>query len=675
MLTEATKKPIIAISIIVGLIAVMICLGLLLKWPLAMEVLTWLSFLGRFIVALYAIIPVVVVGHWVTGHVFRRPHGGSAIWSILAAWATGWAVIVVTGIILISSGLYSPIIWIVFAFTVNVLFVIHLARRNWQPLTHFRKDVFPALQRNLSGDLAGPAAMWNILILLLVALGFLQAMIPPNTRDELAYHLVLPRLWEFQRNWWIPVDNYHLLFPANMEVVWGYGLAVGGLHLPRLITLMFGVLTIALMRKWLTDIDLDSWTRGFSLFFFLITPLALVMIAVNDVEWPMLFFVLLGYMASRQYAEAKRTSYFLLTTLCWGISVGIKYTAVPVVALLGCGWIFSLARRLSARRALMGLLALTIGILVFAAPWFIRNYYLTGDPIHPLGQLLPISTPDATTTNLPDINSLSRYENLPDFWRWNQFLYYAMAGAASDYFMHPGWPLLHWLVILFGWKSARYKPWLTVVLLSALLFYFSPSPRIFFPLMGLTWLFLPDYANVLGRHQASRLTVSALMLLFATSSFGMVFHSWFMSYNRSSQDYLIGILDDTELLQKDDIITPVVRWVRERTPKSSRIWVWCEDKVFYFDRWVRPDSPYDYPAFLHTLQTRGAEGLSQEIEKDRINYVIVNTARCAFPLQVVKMEKMAWPVSESISQDLRLWMDRNLRPIAKDHRFELYEVL
>jgi hypothetical protein len=66
----------------------------------------------------------------------------------------------------------------------------------------------------------------RLLFCLLRAL--LLASFPPDARDELVYHHALPQFWGFQHDWWVPLDNLHWLFPANAELIWGYGLGAGG---------------------------------------------------------------------------------------------------------------------------------------------------------------------------------------------------------------------------------------------------------------------------------------------------------------------------------------------------------------------------------------------------------------------------------------------------------------
>ncbi len=186
--------------------------------------------------------------------------------------------------------------------------------------------------------------------------------------------------------------------------------------------------------------------------FFLITPLAMVMLSINYVEWPLFFFIFLGWWASKQYLKTANRAYVTLAAISWGISLGVKYTAIPIIGLLGVEWILHILSRFSIRRALTAVVIVLAGGFIFSGPWLMRNYSLTKDPIYPLGQMIPFQQSQTSKENSINIDSLARYENLSGLWRWHPWLYYTTVDRTSDHRMHPGWLFLHWAVILFGWK-------------------------------------------------------------------------------------------------------------------------------------------------------------------------------------------------------------------------------
>jgi hypothetical protein len=137
----------------------------------------------------------------------------------------------------------------------------------------------------------------------------------------------------------------------------------------------------------------------------------------------------------------------------------------------------------------------------------------------------------------------------------------------------------------------------------------------------------------------------------------------------------MGFMNDKAVLTKDGVMTPIMHWVRENTPKDSRLWVWCEDDVFYFDRWVRPSSPYEPPAFLNIVKTSGIQALSDEISHHHIGYIVVDTTKCSPPFKTIRSETMSIAVPESLQQQIVEWMKRHLKPLIKDHRFDVYQVI
>jgi hypothetical protein len=229
-------------------------------------------------------------------------------------------------------------------------------------------------------------------------------------------------------------------------------------------------------------------------------------------------------------------------------------------------------------------------------------------------------------------------------------------------------------VLLLGWKFRGRKPWVTVIILSVVFFYFTPAPRIYFPLMLLTWLFLPGFLETFSRRKWHRWIISVLMVGWMIPSISISFYDGFMTYGRASQDYLMGLINDEMLLRRDAIVTPVMVWVREKTPWDSRLWVWGDDRVFYFDRWVRPSSPYDFPEFLKILKSSGTRALTQSVKTDKIDFIAINTRNCSFTSKTIKTEKMSWTIPDALLEQLNSWIKQNLELVFKDRKFKLYRI-
>jgi hypothetical protein len=656
--------PAIVATAATGVIAASFVAGLLLGWPLAWPLVAVLRLLGWTLVAAYSAAPVLALGLALT----RRFTSEDALsWRLLSAWAVGWSVVVVAGTAMLAAGIYFEIAWVTLAASGNLVLLVFLVVRRWQPLRELRNRAASAWKCLRAQGHVG----WDLAIALCLASAVLLASLPPDARDELVYHLALPRFWSLQHDWWVPLDNAHWLFPANAEVIWGYGIAVGGIHVPRLLTLAFGLATLLLLGSWLAEQRYDPWTARVSMLFLVLAPMPLVLLGISNAEWLLLFFLLLGWRAGRLYLATLRPGAAALTALSWGMGLGFKYTAFPVVAVLALEWLVALGRRHGVRRAPAAAAALVLAAVVFAGGWLFRNARVTGDPLYPVGGALLGAA--AAEKASPDTGYLLNYSRLHGLWRLAPWLYHATADPVIDQRLHLGWPILLLGVAALGWRRMRDRPWFTVVIVSLLLLRFSPAPRAYVPIMGLAWLFLPDALRAVASRPRLRRAASAGMVLLLLTSLPW-FYVVLTRYSPGAGDYLLGRISDAEFLSRSGVVTPVVRYVNSSTPPDARIWLWCGEQTFYLERWTRASSSLDKPLFLTWFERFGERGFSRRLAEARVDFVLVETSNCQIPPLSVRTEAREWPVAAELRPVIARWMKDNLREAARDGSYVLYRV-
>lgn len=664
MTTGRSHLPAIAAATAGGVIVVCFAAGLLKAWPLVWPLVALLRLLGWTLVAAYSAAPVLVLGLALT----RRLTSEQALsWRFASAWAVGWSAVIVAGTAMLAAGAYFEIAWVTLAAAGNLALLAFLVVRRWQPLRGLRNRVRSAWRQLRAQGHIG----WDLAIALCLAGSVLLASLPPDARDELVYHLALPRFWSLQHDWWVPLDNAHWLFPANAEVIWGYGIAVGGIHAPRLLTLAFGLATLVLLGGWLAEQRYDPWTARVAVLFLVLAPMSLVLLGISNAEWLLLFFLLLGWRAGRLYLATLRPGAAVLTALAWGVCLGFKYTAFPVVAVLALEWLVALGRRHGVRRALAAGTALVLASALFAGGWLFRNARATGDPLYPVGRALLPTT--AAGEASPDTGQLLNYSRLHGLWRVAPWLYHATADPVIDQRLHLGWPILLLGVAALGWRRLRDRPWFTVVIVSLLLLRFSPAPRAYVPVMGLAWLFLPDALRAIASRSAFRRAASAAMAVLLLTSL-----PWFFvvltRYSPGAGDYLLGRISDAEFLSQSGVVTPVVRYVNSSTPPDARIWLWCGEQTFYLERWTRASSSLDRPLFLTWFERFGEQGFSRRLAEARIDFVLVETSNCQIPPLSVRTEAREWPVAAELRPVIARWMKDDLREAARDGSYVLYRV-
>jgi hypothetical protein len=662
--TGRSSLPAIAAAVASLAVAAALVTGLLLRWPLVWPLVAALRLLGWTLVAAFAATPVLALGLALTR---RFVSDNPVSWRPLAAWGVGWSAVVLAGTLMLASGLYFETVWVALALAGNLAVLGFLVVRRWQPLRELGAKAVSVCEVWRAKGLAG----WNLAIVLCLSSAALLASLPPDARDELVYHLALPQFWRFQHDWWVPLDNLHWLFPANAEVMWGYGMAVGGAHVPRLLTYAFGLATLALLADWLAENGHDPWTTRVSLLFLLLAPMPLALLGISNTEWPLLFFLLLGWRAGRLFLVTPGSSALIVTALAWGVCLGLKYTAFPVVAALALEWLVALGRRHGVRRALGAVGALTVATTLLAGGWLYRNWRATGDPLYPVGAtLLGTATTGEVET---DAGRLLDYSRLPGLWRFAPWLYHATADPVIDHRLHLGWPLLLLGVVALGWRRLGDRPWFTVVAVSVLLLRYSPAPRAYVPLMGVAWLFLPDALRVVAHRRCLRTTVSAVMALLALTSLPW-FYVVLTRYSPGAEDYLLGRIADAEFLSQSGVVTPVVKQVQTSTPPDSRVWLWCGEQTFYLDRWARASSFLDKPLFLAWFERYGEQGFSRKLAEERLDFILVETSNCQLPPVSVHTEARDWSVAPELRPVIARWMAANLREVARDGSYVLYRV-
>tara|TARA_A100000171_G_C2131453_1_gene147034 strand:+ start:621 stop:2432 length:1812 start_codon:yes stop_codon:yes gene_type:complete len=212
--------------------------------------------------------------------------------------------------------------------------------------------------------------------LLLVSIPLLtEPLQTPYEWDELMYHLPYARFWAEQGNLEVNEWLRYPLSAYNMNLLYVAALMVGSDVLPHLLHMFFGLL--AALLTFVVGRSFLGWKIG----------LAAGLLVVYGNRWAYdNAFVDLGLMAFWAAAFAclamlyqhRNARYAFLAAFLAGMAVGIKYQGLfylPVFIVLA----LVLERRV---KVVVG------AVLVFVLAggyWYLRNYLLSGDPVHPLG--------------------------------------------------------------------------------------------------------------------------------------------------------------------------------------------------------------------------------------------------------------------------------------------------
>ncbi len=663
------------IFLILILIVGSVLAGWVFKWPNFYPFITLLRLIKEYGIAALCSLPVLGIGYWIKNRIIKDSLFSKPLPAFFLSWRLGWAFIVGIGILLLASGLYFDFVWVAFAGIGN-LFVLAWVVKNYKNIAKWVRGFFKSdNKKQKKNNPFNWIDIFSVFITLIILFSVLAALLPPDIRDELTYHLVLPRLWGLQNNFMVPVDNLHWLFPANAEIIWGYGLASGGLHVPRILSLFFGLVTLVFIRWWLKEAGYDRWTIKSSLLFLLITPVVTVMLSVCYVEWLMIFFILMGWYMALKFLKTRNNKLAYLSGLFWAVAAGMKYTALLFIFLLCLDLIVIKYRNKTKINMKPLIISLIIALLIFYGTWIVRNAYLTGDPFYPLGGHVLSKIGIGAQEKVHEAEKLLSYSRQEGLWKWLPWIYHSTAERVVDHRMHIGWPVLLVMVILIGWRMKTGKPWLSVVISSIVLLIFSPSPRVYFPVMMLAFLFLPDMFHYLRENRWLKTAVSWGLVILLISSLPWIYYFSFMTFGKNAQEYFLGRINDEAILKRNNLLTPVIQSIREKTPYGTRIWAWGEESVFYLDRWVRSSSYLDKPGFIKALEKGGSASIDELINSDSIHFILVNHRNCPVPVKAVRSEAKIWRINSEHQKELHRWMQNNLEKVARDKKHILYRVI
>ena len=211
-----------------------------------------------------------------------------------------------------------------------------------------------------------------------------RALLPPTGWDALVYHLQGPRLYlEAHRLVAVP-ENFYLNWPAQVEMLYTWGMLLKDHTLAKLLNWVFWLLT-AVMLYALGRRTVNKRVGEWAMALWAAVPLAVRLAGVAYVDLFVTAFVLAAFYAFMCWSESQRDGYLIVSALFAGFAMAAKYTAVTWAGMLILLFVYH-AWRHQRRRAgwiliRAVLFAAVAGLVVL--PWLIKNWIVTGNPVYP----------------------------------------------------------------------------------------------------------------------------------------------------------------------------------------------------------------------------------------------------------------------------------------------------
>lgn len=228
--------------------------------------------------------------------------------------------------------------------------------------------------------LRAPEALALLGASVLAGLALVAALAPPGPTDwdGLAYHLAVPKLYLAEHSIFHVPFTSHSNFPFLTEMLYTLGLALHGPALAKLFHYAMYLLAAAgiyaLCRRHVT-----ATAGAVGALLFMSVPLVIWEAGVAYADITTAMYILLAAHAVLNWEETRQRGWLSVAGIMSGFALGTKMLAIVPIAAI-CLWVLWAG---GWKRGLKG--ALFLGLLAGAvgAPWYVKTYIYTGNPVYP----------------------------------------------------------------------------------------------------------------------------------------------------------------------------------------------------------------------------------------------------------------------------------------------------
>ncbi len=436
-------------------------------------------------------------------------------------------------------------------------------------------------------------------------IALVSTAVPEIFYDALYYHLGLPQQYLLKgKIEWDPAV-VHSAFPAYLDVLFGVCLGIAGAGAAKFFNLLLFFLACGATAAFLFQLLGELRATLIGTMTIATVPGVVVMSTMCAIDVALIGFSAMSALAVARARDAlKATTSDLVGIICLGAATagfiaGSKYTGLWLIATLppalltGRHW----------NRTLRTALAFSALALVMAAPWYVRNVWLTGDPLYP-----------AIRGLLGDADALWAVQRLQRDVATIGLTWTAPAELVSA-MIHTPWRLgagaetgillpLGAMALLMGVLRFRdLRPWaFTLMLYLPTWMSFTGVMRYLYPVFPLCALGIArTIGHFAGQWPRIRL-VPAIAVLLALAPLWQsvqVLNTVYVGPDVAA--FFSGSLSRDEYLARRLAYYPAAQWLNAHTNADTRVLYLGETRLLYLERQVMLSSAYDAGHFDRLL--------------------------------------------------------------------------
>jgi 4-amino-4-deoxy-L-arabinose transferase-like glycosyltransferase len=527
--------------------------------------------------------------------------------------------------------------------------------------------------------------LFSILLVLLLAANLLyplfsDALVPPVSWDEVAYHLAIPKIYiEHHSISYIPFIPYSN-WPLETEMLFTLSLLLASETLAHLISWTTLLLTCAglfiFSRK-----HINSQMGLLAAVIFSSTPMVTTLAGTALIELPLTLYIFLAAITFLEWIISKNQKYWVLSAIFGGLAASTKLNAALVPFLLGIVMTIILLRQktpfiLVFRQFLYyGLVA---GAIV--SPWFLKTWFFTNNPFWPFFYpILGGRNWDALGTEY--LLGFIRSPNLrltPLNWIRGLWLLTTEPAKFGPYRVTIGQQYLALLpysvpaLLFWRYRFRRLLQWLAVlgVIFYTSWFFQTHQTRFLMPTMAIMALLASAGVFWLLQTEPNEWKHWSNFVIIGLTPF-LVVNSWLVNptdrnHVISRWPYLSGQITRDQFLESQVPGYDTYLYANQHLPQDAFVWLALyESRGYYLDRdymWANPISQRAFP--LEGFSN--ADQLASELASRGFTYVIFRSTN----LEKFTYIKYGKKITELTQQLLANHADR----LYGSSELELYEL-
>ena len=226
------------------------------------------------------------------------------------------------------------------------------------------------------------------LLLLFILLDFIISFVPPRGFDILTYHLAVPKAYIAAHKIVYMPSLLFSNFPMLVDMMYLNGLLLKNAILPNLFSYGLGLTFLLAVYSFCKKFFNKKIAILSSLIFYSF-PIIIQSTSTAHVDIQLALFVFLSIYGLFLYFDSQKSSWLLLSAIFAGLTISSKITGilgvVGILVLLGF-YLFLrfLKKKVSFQAVFFKLAIFCLIIFLIFAPWLLKTYVHTGNPVWPL---------------------------------------------------------------------------------------------------------------------------------------------------------------------------------------------------------------------------------------------------------------------------------------------------